>query len=259
MSFVGSLATQRRVIGALILRELHTRYGRDNIGFLWFLLEPLIFMFGVLILWRLMRGGYDHNLPVIPLVFLGYPPLLLWRHIVARAMACVRPNVGLLYHRQVAIIDLFISRVVIEIAGNFLSIILCFWVLYTMGLLDWPANLPLMYFGYFCMTCFGIGMGLCISALTERTEIVEKIWTPIMYITNPITGAYLMAQWLPKHLRDIYVLIPPVNAFEMIRAGYFGDTVHNYGSVSYIGAWSAGLTLVGLWLFRNLRQHVVME
>jgi capsular polysaccharide transport system permease protein len=53
--------------------------------------------------------------------------------------------------------------------------------------------------------------------------------------------------------------VPTVHAFELIRAGYFGDSVQNYGSQSYIAAWSAGFTLLGLWLFRDVRKHVVME
>ena len=40
-SFASALATQFRVIGALILRELHTRYGRENIGYLWMIGEPM--------------------------------------------------------------------------------------------------------------------------------------------------------------------------------------------------------------------------
>ena len=32
---------QRRVIGALMIRELITRFGRENIGFLWVMVEPL--------------------------------------------------------------------------------------------------------------------------------------------------------------------------------------------------------------------------
>ncbi|MFN5779339.1 MAG: capsule polysaccharide export ABC transporter permease, partial [Novosphingobium sp.] len=34
---------QRRVIGALLLREMLTRYGRNNIGFLWLFVEPMLF------------------------------------------------------------------------------------------------------------------------------------------------------------------------------------------------------------------------
>ena len=34
-SLLHSLRVQRRVIGALFMREALTRYGRHNIGFLW--------------------------------------------------------------------------------------------------------------------------------------------------------------------------------------------------------------------------------
>ena len=43
-SLVGtsSWTIARRVIGALLLRELLTRYGRNNIGFLWLFVEPRV-------------------------------------------------------------------------------------------------------------------------------------------------------------------------------------------------------------------------
>ena len=46
---------QKRVIGALMLRELTTRFGRENIGFLWIMVEPLLFAVLVGILWRVDR------------------------------------------------------------------------------------------------------------------------------------------------------------------------------------------------------------
>ena len=34
-AFLRSFAIQRRVIGALIMRETYTRFGRENLGFAW--------------------------------------------------------------------------------------------------------------------------------------------------------------------------------------------------------------------------------
>lgn len=39
-AFVDAFAVQARVIRALVARELLTRYGRNNIGFLWVFVEP---------------------------------------------------------------------------------------------------------------------------------------------------------------------------------------------------------------------------
>ena len=41
-----SLRVQGRVLVALLLREMLTRYGRHNIGFLWVFVEPMIFTLG---------------------------------------------------------------------------------------------------------------------------------------------------------------------------------------------------------------------
>jgi capsular polysaccharide transport system permease protein len=55
------LQTQGRVIHALIIRELITRFGRENIGFLWIMVEPLLFASLVSVMWRLIHGPEEHR------------------------------------------------------------------------------------------------------------------------------------------------------------------------------------------------------
>ena len=50
-SFLHSLAIQLRVIRALLMREVITRFGRHNLGVLWLVAEPMIFTLGVAALW----------------------------------------------------------------------------------------------------------------------------------------------------------------------------------------------------------------
>jgi len=42
-TFLRSFRIQCRVIGALIMRETYTRFGRENLGFAWMFGEFLIF------------------------------------------------------------------------------------------------------------------------------------------------------------------------------------------------------------------------
>src|SRR3954468_1571244 len=58
-SFVKACAVQRRVIGALLMRELQLRWGRRNLGFAWLFCEPLIFALPVLAMWSLLHSGLD--------------------------------------------------------------------------------------------------------------------------------------------------------------------------------------------------------
>ncbi len=64
-SLVKGWGIQTRVIKALMIRELSTRFGRENIGFLWMMVEPLLFPALVAIIWRLLKGPEEHGISVI--------------------------------------------------------------------------------------------------------------------------------------------------------------------------------------------------
>ena len=54
---------QSRVIWALFLREILTRYGRHNIGFLWLFAEPMLFTIGVTLMWIAIDATQGSVLP----------------------------------------------------------------------------------------------------------------------------------------------------------------------------------------------------
>ena len=56
-----SFLIQVRVIAALMLREVLTRYGRHNVGFLWLILEPMLFTIGITTLWMLTKVTHGSN------------------------------------------------------------------------------------------------------------------------------------------------------------------------------------------------------
>jgi capsular polysaccharide transport system permease protein len=254
-----ALRIQARVVGALIVRELQARYGRDNLGFLWLMGEPLMFTLGVIAMWRVLRGPYIQNFPVVPLSMFGYLPLLLYRHMVNGSMGQVRGNSALLFHRQVTVLDLYLARVVTELAGNLLATITTFAVLYELDQMHWPANSGLVYLGYFYNAWWSAAVTAIIMPLSERSELVEKFWQPLSYMQLPICGAYVMAQWIPGEWRQLYLLWPSVSGYEMMRTGYFGDSVPEYWNQPYFALWCGVLTLIGLALIRDTRRYIAFE
>jgi capsular polysaccharide transport system permease protein len=69
--FLQSFAIQIRVLHALMMREVITRYGRDNLGVLWLVGEPMIFTIGVTTLWS--AAGLAHGGTGIPIVAFAAP------------------------------------------------------------------------------------------------------------------------------------------------------------------------------------------
>ena len=50
------------------MREIITRFGRHNIGFLWLFLEPILFTVGVVILWTQTRNLHGFRVDVAPFI-----------------------------------------------------------------------------------------------------------------------------------------------------------------------------------------------
>ena len=63
--FNHSFKIQLRVIYALLMREIITRYGRHNFGFMWLFLEPMLFTTGIVILWYNLKGAHS-NISIVP-------------------------------------------------------------------------------------------------------------------------------------------------------------------------------------------------
>jgi capsular polysaccharide transport system permease protein len=255
-----SLAVQLRVIGALFIREIYTRFGRENLGFAWIIAEPLVFALPVLGVWSLIRGRFEHGLPMIAFMWSGYLPILLFRHLGGRMLMFVRVNAGLLYHRQVTIFDLFAARALLEVLSNLAALVFSFALFIAIGAMDWPRDMQLFYLGYFFMIWWSISVAMIVGGLSERSDLVEKIWSPVSYIYMPISGFFYLADWLPPKVRSLALtFMPSTHPYEMLRGGLFGHTIRTYGDPVYMTFVCATLSLIGLALIRESRKYVVAE
>lgn len=254
-----SFGIQVRVIGALLMREVLTRYGRHNIGFLWLFMEPMTFTLGVTLLWTLTRTTHAFSLPIVAFAVTGYSSVLLWRSMPNRCSSAIEPNLSLMYHRQVRVIDLFASRILLEIAGTTISFITLMVMFNSIQLMEPPDDISKIMLGWFMLAWFGAALGLLIGILNVRSELVEKFWHPMSYILFPLSGALFMVDWLPLAAQKFVLLLPMVHGVELLREGYFGPTIHAHYDLTYMAMFCLVLTIIGLAQERIVSRGVVAE
>src|SRR5271167_2918727 len=100
-SLLQCLRIQRRVMHALLMREVITRFGRENLGVLWLVGEPMLFTLGVTTLWT--AAGLSHgisSIPVVAFAITGYSSVLMWRNSANKCGEGIAANKSLLYHRS---------------------------------------------------------------------------------------------------------------------------------------------------------------
>ncbi|MDR3528743.1 MAG: ABC transporter permease [Rhizomicrobium sp.] len=259
-SFAEGLTLQLRVIGALILREIHTRYARENIGFLWVVAEPMLFAGGVIAMRTILPffPREQHGMSLIGFLMTGYLPFLVYRHMIGRCIHCVRANQSVLYHRQVRIIDLYLTQLVLEGAGTVVAFAFGASVFVAFGLMDTPKNLFLLYTGWFYAIWFCGSLAMLLGAASELSSLVDKLYNPLSYLSLPLSGAFYMVNWLPHAWQDYALYIPMVHFFEMIRGGYFGEALTVHYDTAYITGVCLVLTFGALQMVTIARKRVAI-
>ncbi|PZO05395.1 MAG: ABC transporter [Alphaproteobacteria bacterium] len=242
-----------------MIREMNTRFGREGIGFLWLVAEPLAFCFGVLLLWGLTKPAYEHGLRLAPFVMTGYMSILLCRHFIQQASTALQANMGLLHHRQIAPIHIFIARGFLEFLGTTAAFIVVYVALFAVGEVDFPHDPLLLYTGWLVLAWVAQGFALILAGLSMRYEAVERVVPLLSYALIPLSGAFSMASWIPADYRDEFLLIPFPHGIEMIRAAVFGEFVETHYNPGYALMVGTVMVLTGLLLIAVGRPHVDVE
>lgn len=248
-----------KIVGALIMREIITKYGREGIGFLWVIGEPLMFCFGVLIMWSLIKPAYEHGVRIAPFVMTGYMCLLMLRHIISYNIGAVPSNIGLLYHRKISIIHIYMSRNILELAGSTGAFIVVYIILYSMGFVDLPHDVLILYSGWMLLFWLSSGIGIVFSALALMYDVMERVVSLLQYVLVPMTGTFFMISWLPPAAQEAVLWIPIPHTVEMVRAGVFGEFVATHYDPLYPLIWGTALNLLGLLLLRHAQRNLEIE
>jgi ABC-type polysaccharide/polyol phosphate export permease len=238
-----SWAVQRRVIFALLMREVLTRYGRHNIGFLWLFVEPMIFTLAVTALWTATESVHGSSLPIVAFAITGYSSVLL----------------SLLYHRNVRPMDIYFARLLLEAAGATISFVFLVLLFMFLESLNPPEDVLQIVGGWLMLAWFGFSLALFLGALSERYEIIDKLWHPAAYILFPLSGAAFLVDALPSKAQEFVLLLPMVHGVEYLREGYFGSAIVAHYDLAYMGLWNIILTFLGLIQLRTVSRTVVPE
>ena len=257
--FRDALRTQGNVIGALILRELHTRFGRENIGYLWLFAEPMLLAVAVALLHA------NHQLPIaggvrpIPFAIGGYGLFIMFRSVVSRAETVLTSNRPLLHHRPVTLADMLVARTTLEAVSTVVVLVVLLGGAWALGLADPPARIEEMMLAVALMCWFSFGLAMLVATLSHQAPIIGRLVHPILYLTMPLSGAFFALSWFPEDIRSLLLWVPLVHIFELLKEGQFATFTSPDINLTYVVGWCGMLTLLGLFGLAHLRARVELS
>lgn len=254
--FRGALRTQARVIGALILREMHTRFGRENVGYLWLIGEPLMLASVMALLHSTGHTQFGSDIRPMTLTVLGYTTYIMFRGIVNRSVGALEANGPLLYHRQVTIFDVVTARALLEAAGTFLAYSVLMTLMVGFGMAQLPVRPLYLVAALVLMFWYSWAHSLIITAASFENRMAERIVAPYTYFMIPLSAAFYQVEWVPEPYRSWLVWVPLPHILELARYGQFRAADLKYFDGFYLVSACVVLTWVGLLTVRIFRPRI---
>lgn len=237
-----------RVVSALILREIHTRFGHFRAGYLWAVVEPVAHI--VLFAFIVSMMGHSAPLGDSLEVFVASAiiPFFLFRDVEQRVAAARSANRALLFFPIVKVIDTVISRILLECVTWFLISVFTMTLLAGFGFNSRPAD-PLA-----CIAALGGGvwMGSGFGLFSSAAEHFSPAWEKFMGLAmRPLylaSGILYLPTAVPAVVRDVIGYLPTAHLVDWVRAGFFEGYESDFYSpsvVMFTGLvfWTLGLTM----------------
>lgn len=255
-----SAATQLRVVHALVLRETKTRFGREQLGYIWALIEPMLWISVFVTLFSLRGRQLPSGMPLVYFLMTGFVAFGLYRNTVMRTMGAIQSNRALLYFPQVHQLTLVTARAVLEYTTTALVFLL---LLIGASLLDEGIRIDdplgvIVWFSMFSIT--GLGFGLICSTLSPMFATVERLVPGL--VLRPLfftSGLFFTAEMLPPGAREIALINPLLHSTELLRSAFFVEFDSSYGDPSYVISIAVFQIAFGLLLQRALSKRVLLS
>ena len=258
-TFGCALRVQLRVVGALIMREMQTRYGRNGLGYLWALLEPLVllvlFYLGFTLLGRAQHAGMD----LVPFLAAGIVTFISIRSTVGRLSSAIESNRGLLVYPHVTPLDTMIGRAILETA----TFIVVFSVIIGSAWLANLSPLPSDAFGVItalsAAMCLAFSWGMVQWGLGVIWPTFDKVISALWRVLLWTSCVFYTLDDVPLQFQYYLEFNPIANVIELLRSAFFNGYISPITSYDYVICWIFGSLFLGLFFERTIRDRALIS
>lgn len=249
------LATHLRVVRALLMREMSTRYGRSAGGYAWAVAEPA----GMVAMLALVFSAITHAPPLgdsfIAFFASGYVGFMFFRATSDTAAQALLANKPLLRFPNVHPWDAIFARILLQgltnIAVGFLVLGIAF------GATSEPMipDPPRLAAAFAAATLMAAGAGTCNAVLF----IAAPLWQRIFAILNRplflISGVFFLPEDMPFEVQEALGWNPLVHVISAMRQGLYPVYHARHDALVFPAGLGLILLLTGLLLLRRLRRE----
>lgn len=260
MSLARGAIVQYQVIRAVVLRETRTRFGDHQLGYLWAVLEPLMWILTFWAMYEITERAPSHGMDTLGFLATGILTYELFDSNVSRAGDAINGNRALLFYPQVQPIDLIWARAALETA----TLVTVFAVVMggaamLQGELQPIDDVLTVMLGLLLAALLGTVLGLVMCMLGVMSNVVERLRSPLMRPLFWISGLFFTLEDTPAVTREALGYNPVLHVIELVRDGWFVGYTSPQADPWYVLMFILGLGALGLLLERIVRRRIELS
>ncbi|MFC2970463.1 ABC transporter permease [Acidimangrovimonas pyrenivorans] len=248
-----------RVVLALILREMSTRYGRSPGGYIWAVLEPLGAIMMMSFAFSLMLRSPALGNSFILFYASGFLPFTLYNSNASKVAGALTFSKPLLAYPSVTWMDSVLARFLL----NTLTTAVVAYLLLTSILILTNSKSVLdvapIVVAMALAALLGLGIGTLNCVLTGLFPTWTSIWG---IITRPLfigSGIIFNYEDMPRNLQDVLWYNPLVHIVDYMRTGIYPSFHAEHFSLPYVMAWILIPFALGLVLLQRHHKDIISD
>ncbi|MFV0476117.1 MAG: ABC transporter permease [Pikeienuella sp.] len=237
-----------RVIIALMMREMATRYGRSAGGYLWAILEPvgMIAILSVVFAMAIRTPALGDSFPLF--FATGFLAFHFYTELSQFSSSAVMMNKPLLTYPRVTPIDSILARFFLQ----FFTLAISSIVIYT-GIIYFDEIHTIYDFvaimkSVFYASVLGLGVGATNTVIFTFFPTYQNVWKIINRPMFLISGVFFTYESMPRAVQDLLWFNPVIHVVGLMRRGFYPSYHADYVSEIYIGGMGAFFLTLGFFL-----------
>jgi len=248
---------QARVIFALLLREMRTRYGDSRLGYLWALVELVIHIGVLAVVFQFtMHGTPPIGKSFFFFYFTGVLPYLLFTHTAGQVGYAIIQNKPLLQLPPVSNVDVMLARGMLEFVTESVVAFIFICGFLAFGVDAAPRDIGQAAAALLTVWLFGMGVGVINAVINVFDHVWNHLFQIVIRLLYFASGIFYVPAAMPVWVRDILVWNPLLHCVDWFRTSFFAEYQPNWLDRSYPLLAALAALLIGFGLETVFRRKI---
>ncbi|MEL6217568.1 MAG: ABC transporter permease [Pseudomonadota bacterium] len=253
----GALTASARVIAAVMLRDIRTRFFNHGLGYLVAILWPIAHILILLAFYTLLGRHAPYGESIALFFATALTPFMAWNYMSRFIMLSLVMNRPLLAFPAVKILDILYGRALLELLASAAMVALLLLLAFAAGIDPRPADLVDASLAMGAALVLGLGCGMLSAVIAMVMPGWVTIYTLIIICSYILSGILFVPAAMPAYIGDWLSWVPTLHLVEWMRVAFYEGYPDRLLSREYVLGWAVATLLAGLLVERAIRGRLL--